>query len=166
MALAELGLGPASVVWDIGAGCGSVSIEAAQIAHDGRIFAIEQDMEDYQLIIENAKRFRVTNVEAVLGRAPEVLAGLPKPDAIFVDGSGRDICNLVDAAFGRLRVGGRLVAAIAEIENVAETSRLLQNYCSDVKLWMVNLARGNYQLERIRLESLNPVFLVAVVKSE
>lgn len=69
IALAEMDLGPASVVWDIGAGSGSVSIEAAQIARQGKVYAIEQDLEDHQLIIDNAKRFGVTNVVPVLGRA-------------------------------------------------------------------------------------------------
>jgi len=164
IALAELDLGPASVVWDVGAGCGSVSIEAAQIAREGRVYAVEQDLEDYQLIIDNAKRFGVTNLIPVLGRAPEALKDLPEPDAVFVDGSGRNICNLVEAAYRRLRVGGRLVATLAGIDNVAQTEQLLRRCCPDVKVWMINLARGNYQLERVRFESLNPTFLVATVK--
>ncbi|OHB67264.1 MAG: precorrin-6Y C5,15-methyltransferase [Planctomycetes bacterium RBG_13_63_9] len=164
IALAELDLGPASVVWDIGAGSGSVSIEAAQIAHDGRVFAIEQSVEDHQLIMDNARRFGVTNVVPVLGRAPEVFVDLAEPDAVFVDGSGRDIGNLVDAAYQRLRGGGRLVAAMASIDNVAETHRLLRGYSADAKVWMVHVARGTYQMERVRFDSLNPTFLVAVVK--
>ncbi len=164
IALAEMDLGPASVVWDIGAGCGSVSIEAAQIARDGKVYAVEQDLEDHQLIIDNAKRFGVTNLIPVLGRAPGALKDLPQPDAVFVDGSGRAICNLVEGAYRRLRAGGRLVAVMASIDNVAETEQLLCRYCPDVKVWMVNLARGNYQLERVRFESLNPTFLVAAVK--
>ncbi len=164
MALAEMDLGPASVVWDIGAGCGSVSIEAAQIAHEGKVYAVEQDLEDHQLIIDNAKRFGASNLIPVLGRAPEAFQDLPEPDAVFVDGSGRDIWNLVQAAYERLRPGGRLVATLASIDNVAETEQMLRRYCDDVRVWLVNLARGYYQFERIRLESLNPAFLVAVVK--
>ena len=164
IALAEMDLGPASLVWDVGAGCGSVSIEAAQIAREGRVYAVEQDLEDHQLIIANAKRFGVTNLIPVLGRAPEAFKDLPEPDAVFVDGSGRNICNLVEAAYRRLRAGGRLVATLASIDNVAQTEQLLRRCCPDVKVWMINLARGNYQLERVRFESLNPTFLVATVK--
>ncbi|MHC4175863.1 MAG: precorrin-6y C5,15-methyltransferase (decarboxylating) subunit CbiE [Planctomycetota bacterium] len=164
IALAEMDLGPASVVWDIGAGCGSVSIEAAQISREGKVYAVEQDLEDHQLIIDNTRRFAVANLIPVLGRAPEAVKDLPQPDAVFVDGSGRDICNLVEAVYRRLRTGGRLVAVMASIDNVAETEQLLRRYCPDVKVRMVNLARGNYQLERVRFESLNPTFLVAVVK--
>jgi len=164
VALAELDLGPASVVWDIGAGSGSVAVEAAQIAAQGRVYAIEMDPEDHQLIIENARRFGVANLAPILGRAPEAWEGLPAPDAVFVGGSGRGISRLVDAAYQRLRQGGRLVATMGSIDNLAETHRTLHGYSPHVKVWMFNIARGTFQLERIRFEALNPTFLVSVVK--
>ena len=164
MALAEMDLGPASVVWDIGAGSGSVAVEAAQIAAQGTVYAIEMDPEDHQLMIENAKRFGVTNLVPVLGRAPEAWADLPQPDSVFVGGSGRGIIRLVDAAYERLRDGGRLVATMSSIDNIAEVHRSLRAHCPQVNVWMVHLARGYYQMERVRFESLNPTFLVAVVK--
>ncbi len=164
MALAEMDLGPGSVVWDVGAGSGSVAIEAAQIASDGTVYAIEIDPEDHQLIVENAKRFGVKNLVPVLGRAPEAWKDLPDPDSIFVGGSGRGISRLVDAAYRRLREGGRLVATVDSIDNVTGVHQLLRGYCPDVKVWMVNLARGYHQMDRVRFESLNPTFLVAVVK--
>lgn len=164
MALAEMDLGPASVVWDVGAGSGSVAIEAAQIAKNGTVYAVEMDVEDHQLILANAKRFGVGNLVAVLGRAPEAWTDLPVPDAVFIGGSGRGICRLVADAYERLRPGGRLVATMASIDNLAETHQTLHAGCPDVKVLMVNLARGNCQMERVRFEAMNPVFLVAVVK--
>lgn len=166
MALAEMDLGPASVVWDIGAGSGSVAVEAAQIAASGTVYAIEMDPEDHQLICSNAQRFGVNNLVPILGRAPEAWQELPDPDAAFVGGSGRGISRLVDAAFDRLKVGGRLVATMGSIDNLAEVHVLLRRRGAEVKVWMMNLARGNYQLERVRFESLNPTFLVAVVKGQ
>jgi precorrin-6B C5,15-methyltransferase / cobalt-precorrin-6B C5,C15-methyltransferase len=164
MALAEMDLGPASIVWDIGAGSGSVAIEAAQIAHDGSVFAIEVDPGDYELIIANARRFDVTNLTPVLGRAPEAWAQLPDPDAVFIGGTGRQSARLVEAAVERLRIGGRLVATMSSIESVSQIHQVLQAVTPDVKVWMINLARGNYQLERIRFESLNPTFMLSIVK--
>lgn len=164
MALAEMDLGPASIVWDIGAGSGSVAVEAAQIAASGTIYAIEMDPDDHQLIIENARRFSVTNLVPVLGRAPEAWSNLPDPDSVFIGGSGRGICRLVEAAYQRLRKGGRLVATMSSIDNLAETHHLLHAHGMDVKVWMVNIARGNYQLERIRFQALNPTFVVSIVK--
>ena len=163
MALAELDLGDSSIVWDVGAGSGSIAIEAAQIAAQGKVFAIERDPEDYLLIAQNAERFEVTNLKAILGQAPEAWDNLPDPDAVFVGGTGRDVCSLVESAYERLRVGGRLVINVGSIENVAAVHHVLMEKSGDPDIWMVNLARGTYQLERIRFESINPTFLLAAV---
>jgi precorrin-6B C5,15-methyltransferase / cobalt-precorrin-6B C5,C15-methyltransferase len=164
IALAEMDLGPASIVWDIGAGSGSVAVEAAQIAAEGRVYAVEMDVDDHRLIVENAARFGVGNLTPVLGRAPEAWQDLPTPDGIFIGGTGRGIAQLVDDAYRRLRSGGRLVATLSSIDNLAETHHALHAHCPEVKVWMLNFARGNCQMERLRFEASNPVFLVATVK--
>ncbi|GMQ80350.1 MAG: bifunctional cobalt-precorrin-7 (C(5))-methyltransferase/cobalt-precorrin-6B (C(15))-methyltransferase [Planctomycetia bacterium] len=164
MALAELELRPTSIVWDVGAGSGSVSIEAARIAAEGTVYALEMDAEDYQLIQANARRFAVSNVVAVLGKAPDCWADLPDPDSVFVEGSGREISRIIEFAFQRLRLGGRLVANVGSIENLADVHRTLSHRADDVRVWMVNLARGTYQLERVRFDALNPTFLLAAGK--
>ena len=71
LALAELSLCSTSTVWDVGAGSGSLAIEAARLAPNGFVFAIEMDADDHQLIEENAARFGVNNLQAILGQAPE-----------------------------------------------------------------------------------------------
>ena len=164
MALAELGLHAKSVVWDVGAGSGSVGLEASRIARDGVVHAIEMDPDDHHLIIENAKRFGVNNLRAVLGKAPEAWAGLPDPDAIYVGGSGRHVTMLVEEAWKRLKPGGRLVTACNSIENLASVHALLRSRSSDAAYWMVNIARGIEQLDRIRFEAINPSFLIAATK--
>lgn len=164
IALAEMDLGPTSTVWDVGAGSGSVAIEAAQIAAGGRVYAIEMDPEDHQLIAANAERFEVRNLIPVLGKAPEAWEQLPTPDAIFVGGTGRHVSNIVAGAFDRLRAGGRLVAHVASIENLAALRELFRGRAADADIWMLSLARGIYQLEQIRFESLNPTFLIGAVK--
>ena len=93
VALAQMALSPRSIVWDVGAGSGSVSVEAAMLAPGGQVFAIEQDAEDIELVRENADRFTAENVIPVMGRAPEVWADLPDPDAVFIEGSGREIAR-------------------------------------------------------------------------
>jgi precorrin-6Y C5,15-methyltransferase (decarboxylating) len=164
LALAEMDLGVKSIVWDVGAGSGSVAVEAAQIASGGTTYAIEMDPDDQQLMLANAERFGVANLVPILGRAPEAWANLPDPDAVFVGGTGREISRLVAAAFFRLRPGGRLVTNVASIENVGDVHAALHAQVPDVKLWMINIARGTYQLERIRFNALNPTFMLAVVK--
>ena len=164
LALAEMDLGLRSVVWDIGAGSGSLAIEAAQLAPQGTTYAIEMDVEDHNLIVSNAERFGVKNLRAVLGRAPEAWANLPEPDAVFFGGVGREISRLIDAAYDRLRKGGRLVANVGSIENLADVHAVLRRRAGDVEITMINLARGTFQLERVRFDALNPSFLLAVVK--
>ena len=164
MALAELGLQIGSVVWDVGAGSGSVGLEAARIAREGRVYAIEMDPDDHRLIIANAERFAVNNLHAVLGRAPEAWADLPDPDAIYVGGSGRDVSMLVEEAWKRLKAGGRLVTSCNSIENLAAVHTMLRARSSDAAYWLVTIARGIEQLDRIRFESLNPIFLIAATK--
>jgi len=164
MALAEMGLQIGSVVWDVGAGSGSVGLEAARIAREGTVHAIEMDPDDHRLIIANAERFAVKNLHAVLGRAPEAWADLPDPDAIYVGGSGRDVSRLVEEAWKRLKAGGRLVTACNSIENLAAVHTMLRARSSDAAYWLVTIARGIEQLDRIRFESLNPIFLIAATK--
>jgi precorrin-6Y C5,15-methyltransferase (decarboxylating) len=164
IALAQLALGRQSVMWDIGAGSGSVAIEAAQLAAEGTVYAIEMDVEDFSLIQTNAERFGVKNVRSIHGRAPEAWQALPDPDAVFVGGSGRTVRWLVELAYDRLRRGGRIVASVGSIENLAALNESLHERTSDVQVWMINLARGKYQLERVRFEALNPSFLVAATK--
>src|SRR5438132_10049183 len=99
IALAQLDIQSGTVVWDVGAGSGSVAIEAAQLALPGMVYAIEQDAADYHLILANAQSFGVGNVKAIHGRAPGVLAELHAPDAIFIGGTGREIGRVLEAAF-------------------------------------------------------------------
>jgi precorrin-6Y C5,15-methyltransferase (decarboxylating) len=164
VALAELDLGPNSVVWDVGAGSGSIAVEAAQIAEGGRVFAIEMDPEDHSLILSNAERFGTTNLTPVLGKAPEVWEDLPAPDAVFVGGTGRQVSQLAVHAFERLRPGGRLVVNVNSVENVTAVRDALRKEVQEVQAWMFSVSRGADQLEQLRFESLNPTFLLGAVK--
>jgi precorrin-6Y C5,15-methyltransferase (decarboxylating) len=90
---------------------------------------------------------------------------LPDPDAVFVEGSGREVVRLVELAFARLASGGRLAANVVSIEALHELHQTLSTKTADLRVWMVNLARGTDQLTRLRFESLNPTFLLVAVKS-
>ncbi|MEZ6138438.1 MAG: precorrin-6y C5,15-methyltransferase (decarboxylating) subunit CbiE [Pirellulaceae bacterium] len=164
IALAELDLGANSIVWDVGAGSGSVAIESAQLAPAGLVYAIEMDPEDYNLLIENAKTFGVANLTPILGEAPTAWQELPDPDAVFVGGTGRSVVSLVEAAWGRLRRGGRLVVNVASLDNLTGTEKTLRAKECDPQILMVNLSRGRQQMDALRLEAANPSFLVVAVK--
>jgi precorrin-6B C5,15-methyltransferase / cobalt-precorrin-6B C5,C15-methyltransferase len=166
IALAQMNLHSTAIVWDVGAGSGSVAIEAAQVAHLGMVYAIEQDAADYHLIVANAKTFGVYNLKAIHGAAPAVLAGLPPPDAIFVGGTGREVANLLQAAYAALRPSGRLVVNVATLEMLSATYAALKSLAAPVQVSLVNIARGVEQLETLRFEAVNPTFLLGVGKPE
>jgi len=165
IALAQLDVQPASVVWDIGAGSGSVSLEAAQLAHLGMVYAIEQDVADFHLIVANAQTFGLRNLTAIHGLAPAVFDGLPAPDCVFVGGLGKEVARLLEAAFAALRPGGRIVVHVASLDNLSAVYATLKSLAPHVTALLVNLARGNEQLETLRFEALNPTFLLGVTKA-
>jgi precorrin-6Y C5,15-methyltransferase (decarboxylating) len=131
----------------------------------GRVYAIEQDAEDAELIRENAGRYGATTVSPVTGRAPEVWADLADPDAVFMEGSGREVVRLAELAFDRLKPGGRLVASLASVDSLHELRQALRTRTAQVQVWMLNVSRGTDQLERLRFESLAPAFLIAATKA-
>src|SRR5262249_40642028 len=134
IALAQLAIQPASVVWDIGAGSGSVAIEAARLSEPGTVYAIEEDAADYHLILAHAMTFGGHNVKAIHGTAPAVFTGLPTPDAIFIGGTGREIGRLLEAAWQALRVGGQMVVNVATLESLNTTYEVLKSLAGSVNV--------------------------------
>jgi precorrin-6Y C5,15-methyltransferase (decarboxylating) len=164
IALAQLDIHPGEVVWDIGAGSGSVAIECAQLAQPGLVYAVEQDAADYHLILANAEMFGVKNVKAVHGTAPAVLGGLPAPDAIFI-GATKEVMGLVEAAYRALRPGGRLVVNVATLERLGAIYEQLKALAAPVQVLLVNVARGMEQMETVHFEAVNPTFVLSVVRA-
>jgi precorrin-6Y C5,15-methyltransferase (decarboxylating) len=165
IALAQLDLQAGSIVWDVGAGSGSVAIEAARLAYPGMVYAIEQDVADYHLIQTNAQAFGVQNLTAVHGIAPAVFAGLSVPDAVFVGGTGHEVAHLLEAAYKALRSGGRLVINVATLESLTTAYAALKKRAGTVQVTLVNVSRGMEQLETLRFEAVNPTFLLSVTRA-
>ena len=164
LALSQLDLQAGSVMWDVGAGSGSVALEAAQLVEPGRVYALEQDSADYHLIVANAETYGIRNVQAIFGTAPAVFQGLPDPDAIFIGGNGGEIARLLEAAYAALRPGGRLVVNVGTLEMLTQTYETMKRLAKSVSVLLVNLSRSVEQLEALRFEAVNPTFLLKVVK--
>ncbi len=148
--LGKLAVPVTGVLWDVGAGSGSVAVECARLAPALRVLAIERDPEQAQRIRTNAGAHGV-NVEVVDGAAPDALAALPDPDRVFVGGGGLDV---LDEAMRRLRPGGVVVATFAVVERALGAAARLGN------LVQLSISRGVPTGELgLRLRAENPVFL-------
>ena len=150
VALGKLALPRAGVLWDVGAGSGSVAVECARLAPALRVVAVERDPDQVARLRDNAARHEVV-VEVVQGGAPAALAGLPDPDRAFVGGGGTDV---LDAVLARLRPGGVVVAAYAALDRAATAFGRLGH------LVEVGIARGVALPDGgVRLAAQNPVFI-------
>jgi precorrin-6Y C5,15-methyltransferase (decarboxylating) len=150
VALGKLGLPGQGVLWDIGAGSGSVAIECARLAPGLRVFAVEERSDDAARLTANIRAHGV-NVTVVESRAPAALAGLPDPDRVFVGGGGVDV---LDAAMTRLRPGGRVVASYAALDRAADAAERLGNVVQIGVQRGCRLPDGGW-----RLAAANPVFI-------
>lgn len=138
-ALARLAPTPAEHLWDVGAGAGSVGIEWMRAHPTCSATAIEADPERAARIVRNARRLGVPGLEVMTGPAPEALAGLPAPDAIFV-GGGTTRDGVIDACLAALRPGGRLVVHGVTLETEQILARLYQEHGGELTRLSVETA--------------------------
>ena len=161
LSLARLGLRPDSRVWDIGAGAGSVGLEAARLAHAGHVWAIEKNPGDAANARANAHRLKATNYTLVEGKAPDGLDAWPDPDAVFVGGSGGELAALIRLVLARLRPGGRLVMNFVTLENLATATATLAEAGAAWDVIQLQASRSQPILDMHRLAAHNPVWVVS-----
>lgn len=158
--LGRLRPGEARVLWDIGAGSGSVAIECASHMRWGTVYAVERDTVQLEHLRTNVRAFQAGNVRILPGEAPEALASLPDPDAVFVGGSGGRLPQVLDAIGPRLRSGGRLVLNLATLEHLSTTLAWLRAAGWEADVSHITVSRSSLIADLTRLEALNPVFVV------
>ena len=161
VALAKLRLAATDTVWDVGAGTGSVSIEAALVTRAGSVWAVERNATGVRLIRENADAFGCGNVHAVPGVAPEALAKLPIPDAVFVGGSAGELPSVVEAALEK-NSQVRLCVPCVTVETLTEACALLSgSRFKGFEACQVSAARAEAVGSHHLMKAQNPVFLVS-----
>lgn len=161
LTLEELDLRPGDIVWDIGAGTGSVSVEAALRIKEkgGLVFAIERNPEGIKLIKENADRLSAENLTAVEGDAPSALKGLPLPDKVFIGGSGGNLGEIIEFLFTGTDVSTVVVNAVT-LNTAFEAGKLLQKYAEEVTSFQVSVANIRFLGEIQMFNAENPVFII------
>jgi precorrin-6B C5,15-methyltransferase / cobalt-precorrin-6B C5,C15-methyltransferase len=154
--LSRLGPGPGDLIWDVGAGSGSVAIECARLG--AAAIAIERDPESCARIRHNAHRHN-TNVQLIEGKAPEALRDLSEPDAVFVGGSGGAFDEIVKLSAVRARRA--VVLALVTLERVVPAAQLLENCDLEVETTFLQTSKmkGVGNLHRLAAESV--VFVVS-----
>ncbi|NJO41457.1 MAG: precorrin-6y C5,15-methyltransferase (decarboxylating) subunit CbiE [Cyanobacteria bacterium RU_5_0] len=166
--LGELALRPDQIVWDIGAGTGSVSIEIARLFQGSQIYAIEQTAAGITLIQQNSQRFQVSQITPVHGTAPDALHSLPNPDRIFIGGSGGNLAEILTVCRQMIKPNGVIVLALATLEHLSIALAWLKAQTpSDWqhRLLQVQLSRSVPIASLTRFTPLNPVTLLTLEKS-
>lgn len=117
VSLAKLELRQGQTLWDVGAGTGSVSVEAARVLREGAVFSVEHDGQALEVLRQNRERFGCRNLHIVQGKAPECLGPLPAPDAVFIGGSSGGLAQIVEAALEK-NPRARIVINAVTLETV------------------------------------------------
>jgi len=159
-AIAALRLFPDSTLWDLGAGCGAVGIEAASLLPRGHVVAVEKNPLRAAMIAENAARLHAFQVETVLGDMPGCLAGLPNPDRIFIGGGLGSGDEVLREAVRRLAPGGRIVVAAVLLSTLESARRALSELGLAVAVDQIQVATGAPLAGDTQLKAHNPVFLI------
>ena len=153
-----------SIVADVGAGTGSISIEAARLAPNGKIFAIERNSDAVELIKRNVEKFSVDNVEIICAEAPDGLENLPELDAVIIGGSGGYLEKILDILHSKLKIGGRIVINAITIQTAAAALAYFRAHNIKYDAFQVQITR----LKKIRAHDmnqvLNPVWIITAEK--
>jgi len=164
--LAELSLQPEQIIWDIGAGTGSVSIEIARLSPTSHVYAIEKTAMGTALIEQNCRRLQVTNVTSIYGTAPDILPQLPTPQRVFIGGSGGNLLAILERTQAQLGDNGIIVLALATLEHLNQAVNWFSDRGWTYRLLQVQLSRSIPVAQLTRFTPLNPVTIIRAMRSD
>ena len=160
VSLSRLRLFDRAVFWDLGAGSGSVSIEAGQTITRGEIYAVEQKESRLRHIHENRSRFGIGNMQVVQARLPDGMTDLPDPDRVFIGGGGCALTDIIRMAANRLKPAGIIVINTVLIDNLTTATQTLEDLGFDVDMLQIQVSRATPMPFSHRLEAANPVWII------
>ena len=164
VSLARMQLRANSVVWDIGAGSGSVGLEAARLCSQGHVYAIEKNVDDSAIVRSNRKNLGISNHTLVHAKAPEGLQHWPDPDAVFIGGSGGELAELIRLIMQRMKPDGWLVMNFVTLENLSVAVDTLKALGVAWDVLQLQASRSKPILHMNRMAAENPVWLVCAQK--
>lgn len=162
LSVAKLKLSRDSVVYDVGAGTGSVSVEMALTAYNGKVYAIEKEDDAANLIELNKKKFKTPNIEVVQGLAPDALADLPAPTHAFIGGSSGNLKEIVQCILSK-NPRARMVINSVTIETMAEIFQVIKDLdLVEEDITNINVSRARHLGRYHLMTAQNPVYIAVV----
>jgi len=162
--LSKLQLEEDSIILDVGAGTGSISIECALIAKKGTVYSIEVVEEGIELLKKNMEKFQVSNIVPIQGMAPEVFQGIDKVDKIIIGGSRGNLGDILDWADEHLEDKGVIVANFITIENLYTFLEVIKKKGYSYDCTQVTIAKSRVVKDITMMQGLNPIFIVKAEK--
>lgn len=167
LTLSKARLQEKSIVWDIGAGTGSITVESALAAEKGAVYAIEKNEDALELISTNIHSFGVKNAKICPGSAPEALTELPRPDRVVIGGSGGKLREILEYVFERLLEGGRVVINAVALETLTHAAEWVNQVgFTDVEVTQVNISKTVGAGKVNLFKANNPVFIICAEKGK
>ncbi len=160
-------LRPGQLVYDVGCGSGSISVEAAiQVESSGKVMAIDYDENAIELTKKNIEKFGLSNVSLIHGNAKEKILTLEPADAIFVGGTGKDTAEIVELCQDKLKAGGRIVIGTILIETLYTILQILDKLQFDsVDITQVTISKSRKTSTGTMMLARNPVTIISATKS-
>lgn len=162
--ISKLRLQEDSIIYDIGAGTGSLTVEAALQARAGQVYAIERANTGVKLINSNLAKFGLDNVEVIAGTAPEAFKDLPPVDRVIIGGSGGRLKEILEAVDHKLAINGRIVINAITLDTLTTARRELARLNYELEICNLAVTRtkevGEYQM----LQGMNPVYIIRGTK--
>jgi len=154
------------IVYDIGCGSGSISIEAAiQIESSGKVLAVDYDKNAIELTKKNTKKFDLSNISVIYGNAKEKILELEEADVIFVGGTGGDTKEIVKLSENKLKSGGRIVIGIILIETLYSVLQILNKLkFESVDITQVTISKSRKTSTGTMMLARNPVTIISATK--
>ncbi len=164
MVMVKASIVPEDTVADIGAGTGSITVEAALCADRGKVYAIERNPEGIDLIRQNAEKFGCSNIVPIQGTAPDAMKELPPLDVIIIGGSGGNLHEVLDCAESLLRTKGKIILTAVTAETTGEIIREFKGRPFELEGFQMQINRlrklGHYHL----YTPISPVFIFTAIK--
>ena len=159
--LSKLQLLPSNIFWDLGAGSGSISIEASIFLKKGKIFALEKKSQRIENIRSNINNLKAKNIEVIQADLPDGLSHLPRPDRVFIGGGGKNLKKIIKAVTLRLNPKGIIVINTVLFANLEISLDILRKYGFKTNVVQIQVNRSKNMPWSERFDAQNPVWIIS-----